>query len=93
PAMGDPGRLIATGGATSIEGSAGGGITPWAVITGYSEQGEWGATAFATHVNLPDYNLDVAGAGGGLWQPLGVVLCASAFRYQQPAAQTQPAGR
>uniref|UniRef100_UPI003F6B2D5A DUF3034 family protein n=1 Tax=Pseudomonas amygdali TaxID=47877 RepID=UPI003F6B2D5A len=52
---------MATGGATSIEGSAGGGITPWAVITGYSEQGEWGATAFATHINLPDYNLDVAG--------------------------------
>ncbi|MCF5180708.1 DUF3034 family protein [Pseudomonas syringae] len=61
PALGDNGRLIATGGATSIEGSAGGGITPWAVITGYSEQGEWGATAFATHVNLPDYNLNVAG--------------------------------
>lgn len=60
-ALGDNGRLIATGGATSIEGSAGGGITPWAVITGYSEQGEWGATAFATHINLPDYNLDVAG--------------------------------
>ncbi|KPB73226.1 Uncharacterized protein AC507_2088 [Pseudomonas syringae pv. maculicola] len=59
--LADNGRLIATGGATSIEGSAGGGITPWAVITGYSEQGEWGATAFATHVNLPDYNLDVAG--------------------------------
>ncbi|WP_122875134.1 DUF3034 family protein [Pseudomonas viridiflava] len=60
-ALADNGRLIATGGASNIEGSAGGGITPWAVITGYSEQGEWGATAFATHINLPDYNLDVAG--------------------------------
>ncbi|WP_162874486.1 DUF3034 family protein, partial [Pseudomonas viridiflava] len=59
--LADNGRLIATGGASNIEGSAGGGITPWAVITGYSEQGEWGATAFATHINLPDYNLDVAG--------------------------------
>jgi hypothetical protein len=60
-ALADNGRLIATGGASSIEGSAGGGITPWALITGYSEQGEWGATAFATHVNLPDYNLNAAG--------------------------------
>lgn len=57
----DNGRLIATGGASSIEGAAGGGITPWAVLSGYGEQGEWGASAFATHVDLPDYALDVAG--------------------------------
>lgn len=48
-ALGDNGRLIATGGATSIEGSAGGGITPWAVITGYSEQGEWGDSLRHAH--------------------------------------------
>ncbi len=55
------GRLIATGGGSSLEGAAGGGITPWAVLAGYGEQHEWGATAFATTVNLPDYRLDVAG--------------------------------
>ncbi|MDG6401620.1 DUF3034 family protein [Pseudomonas quasicaspiana] len=57
----DNGRLIATGGASSIEGAAGGGIIPWAVLTGYGEQGEWGSSVFATHVDLPDYTLDVAG--------------------------------
>ena len=57
----EQGRLIASGGASSIEGSAGGGIIPWAVLAGYGEQGEWGANAFATHVDLPDYTLDVAG--------------------------------
>ncbi|WP_338489782.1 DUF3034 family protein [Pseudomonas trivialis] len=60
-AQADNGRLIATGGASSLEGAAGGGITPWAVLAGYGEQHEWGATAFATTVNLPDYRLDVAG--------------------------------
>jgi len=60
-ALADNGRLIATGGASSIEGAAGGGITPWAVLAGYGEQHEWGATAFATTVNLPNYRLDVAG--------------------------------
>lgn len=55
------GRLLATGGASSIEGAAGGGITPWAVLSGYGEQGEWGTSVFATHVDLPDYTLDVAG--------------------------------
>lgn len=63
PAAGaDQGRLIATGGASSIEGGAGGGIIPWAVLAGYGEQGEWGGSAFATHVDLPDYTLDVVGA-------------------------------
>ncbi|MDY7561663.1 DUF3034 family protein [Pseudomonas sp. 10B1] len=60
-AEGDQGRLIATGGASSIEGAAGGGVTPWAVLAGYGEAGEWGSSVFATHIDLPDYALDVAG--------------------------------
>lgn len=55
------GRLLATGGATSLEGAAGGGITPWAVLAGYGERGEWGADVFATRVETGDYRLDVAG--------------------------------
>ena len=57
------GRLLATGGASSIEGAAGGGITPWAVLSGYGERGEWGADVFATRVETGDYRLDVAGVG------------------------------
>lgn len=60
-ALAEQGRLLATGGASSIEGAAGGGITPWAVLSGYGEQGEWGATAFTTRVETGDYRLDVAG--------------------------------
>ena len=37
---------MATGGATSIEGAAGGGITPWAVLAGYGERGEWAGDVF-----------------------------------------------
>lgn len=59
------GRLLATGGASSIDGAAGGGITPWAVIAGYGEAGQVGGTVFATRVQLPDYRLDVAGAAVG----------------------------
>ena len=33
----EQGRLLATGGATSIDGAAGGGIVPWAVLAGYGE--------------------------------------------------------
>ncbi len=56
------GRLLATGGATTIEGQAGGGIVPWAVLAGYAAEDEVGATAVATRVQLPDYALDVIGA-------------------------------
>lgn len=55
------GRLLATGGASSIEGAAGGGITPWAVLAGYGERGEWGGDVFATRVETGDYRLDIAG--------------------------------
>ena len=60
-AVASEGRLLATGGASSLEGAAGGGITPWAVLAGYGEQGEWGANVFATRVETGDYRLDVAG--------------------------------
>ncbi|PTQ72135.1 DUF3034 family protein [Pseudomonas sp. GV071] len=60
-ALADNGRLLATGGASSIDGAAGGGITPWAVLAGYGEQSEWGGNAFVTRVETGDYRLDVAG--------------------------------
>ena len=56
------GRLIATGGATSFEGSAGGGLVPWAPLAGYAEAGEVGGTAFASAVRTDDFALDVVGA-------------------------------
>ncbi|MDR6235591.1 DUF3034 family protein [Pseudomonas oryzihabitans] len=61
-AQAEGGKLLATGGASSVEGAAGGGITPWAVIGGYGESGQPGAMAFATRVWTGDYRLDVAGA-------------------------------
>ncbi len=57
-------RLLATGGATTIEGTAGGGIVPMAVISGYGAQEEWGATAFGSYVDTRDYQLEVI---GGSW--------------------------
>ncbi|HDY99065.1 MAG TPA: DUF3034 family protein [Pseudomonas sabulinigri] len=62
-AMAEPGgRMLATGGATSIEGAAGGGIVPWAVLSGYGTRDEWGGDVFATRVDTGDYRLDSFGA-------------------------------
>ncbi len=55
-------RLLMTGGATQLEGSAGGGIVPWAVLSGYASEGQRGGTAFVTRVQASDYALDASGA-------------------------------
>ena len=55
------GRLLATGGATQFEGSAGGGLVPWAVLSGYGTDEQNGGTAFLTRVDTGDYSLDASG--------------------------------
>jgi hypothetical protein len=52
------GRLLATGGVSNVEGSAGGGLTPWAVITGYGTDRQVGGSAFYTVVHTKDYHLE-----------------------------------
>lgn len=61
------GKLLATAGVTQIEGSAGGGIVPWAVISGYGSQDEVAATVSTTQVSTTDYRLDVTSAAIGLY--------------------------
>ncbi len=55
-------RLQWTGGVTEIEGSAGGGLVPWALIGGLETNTEMGATAFADYASTADFNLRSAGA-------------------------------
>ena len=56
------GQLIATGGLTQIEGTAGGGIVPWAVLAGYATADEVGGTVSLTHTLVPDYSLSTLAA-------------------------------
>lgn len=55
------GKLLLTGGVSTIDGAAGGGITPWALTGTQATAGEFGATAFASAVRTRDYALRVAG--------------------------------
>ena len=56
------GKLLLTGGVSSIDGAAGGGLTPWALTGSYAAEGEWGATAFVSRARTGDYGLTVTGA-------------------------------
>ena len=59
-------RLLATGGVMQIEGSAGGGLTPWALIAGYGTREEIGASAFYTHARTQGgFDMNLAGIALG----------------------------
>jgi hypothetical protein len=65
-AQADTGKLLLTGGVSSIDGAAGGGLTPWAVIGGNASQTEIGASAHLTRVVTKDYGLTSYGAALGI---------------------------
>lgn len=56
-------KVIATGGATTIEANSGGGIVPWATINGYSSSDEWSVNTVAGRVGVDDFTLDTLGLG------------------------------
>lgn len=77
------GKLLLTGGVTQIEGAAGGGLTPWAVIGGYETRDQIGANAFYTRVQLPDYHLDDAGAMVGLYNRVEFSIAQQRFNTEK----------
>jgi hypothetical protein len=61
------GKLLLTGGVSSVEGSGGGGLASWATITGYETRDGFGANVHATYVPLPDFSLRDYGVSVGLF--------------------------
>jgi len=66
PTLAATDKLPLTGGVSSIDGAAGGGLTPWAVIGSNATAGEIGATASATAVFTGTYGLRIAGLALGI---------------------------
>jgi hypothetical protein len=62
PLLGNGGRLLLTGGVSTIEGAGGGGLTPWALIGGYGTRDEVGVQGFVTGVSTEDFRLKSFGA-------------------------------
>lgn len=61
PARADTDKLLLTGGVTTIDGAAGGGLSPWAVIGTNATEGEFGAAATASVVSTRNYTMQVQG--------------------------------
>ena len=59
------GKLLLTGGVSSLEGGAGGGLATWGVIAGNETNSGVGGKVHATYVDVSDYKLRAAGAAIG----------------------------
>jgi hypothetical protein len=79
PAFFDEGKLLATGGVSAVEGEGGGGLTPWALVTGYGTRDGVGVNAHYTFVGLPYYQLVSYGAAVGLFDRLELSYARQAF--------------
>lgn len=77
------GKLLLTAGVSQLEGAAGGGLTPWAVIGGYGERDQFGASAFYTRVDVGDYSLASYGALIGIRDRVELSVSRQAFDTEQ----------
>lgn len=64
------GKVLLTGGVGMIDGAGGGGITPWATITGYGTRDGINGGIRYTYANLPDYSLNALGVAFGFYDRL-----------------------
>ena len=76
----DLGKLLATGGVSQVEGAGGGGLTPWALITGYGSRDSYGGNVHATAIRTQDHALYTHGFAMGLADRVEVSLARQSFR-------------
>lgn len=79
PDHGHSGKLLLTGGVSTVEGAAGGGLVPWALIGGYGTRDQVGGNVFATRVGLEDYTLTTTGALVGIHDRIELSIARQAF--------------
>lgn len=73
-------RLLATGGVSQVEGSGGGGLVPWALISGYSTDQQVSATGFYTEARTRGgFDLNVVGVSVGIANRLELSLSQQHF--------------
>ena len=76
---GHQGKLLLTSGVSSIDGAAGGGLTPWALTASHATDGSPGVSTYFTHVGLQDYTLDGYGIAVGWGDRLEVSVARQDF--------------
>lgn len=80
--MAADGKLIATAGLTQVEGSGGGGIIPWATISGYDSREQISASAALTQVDVDDYRLTMLGTSISFYDSVEVSVAQQRFEIK-----------
>lgn len=80
------GKLLLTGGVSSVEGAAGGGLATWALIAGNETDAGIGGKAHATYVALPDFDLASAGVAVGIKDRLELSYARQSFDTRRAGA-------
>lgn len=73
------GKLLLTGGVTTVEGSGGGGMATWATTTGYGDDEGVGANISGTFITLPDFEFRSAGVAVGLFDRVELSYARQSF--------------
>jgi hypothetical protein len=76
-------KLLLTGGVSQIEGAAGGGLTPWAVIGGYGTSDEIGANVHYSHANANDFALNTYGLSVGIYDRVELSVAEQRFNISE----------
>ena len=79
-AQADRGKLLLTGGVSTIEGAAGGGLTPWAVIGTQATGGEKGVSIHTSRAVTDDYALNAYGVAVAIDERYELSLARQDFR-------------
>lgn len=83
----ESGKLLATAGVTQLEGAGGGGLVPWALITGYGTKDAVGANAHYTYVHTSGFDLHSAGAAIGLYDRVELSIARQWFDTRHVGAK------
>ena len=77
------GKLLLTGGVSTVEGSAGGGLATWSLIAGNETDAGIGGTAHATLIALPDFDLKSIGGAVGLHNRVEISYAHQVFNTRE----------
>lgn len=80
------GGLLLTQGVSSVEGAAGGGLTPWALIAGYDTANQVGGNVHDTYIRTQDYSLNTYGVALGFSNRFEFSLAKQSFDTREVGA-------
>jgi len=81
----DRGKLLLTAGFNDADGAGGGGLVPFALITGYGTDTSYGANAHYTYAPLRDFELKTYGIGVGLLDRVELTVARQDFEATDTA--------